>query len=105
MADKGYNVAMAYKPHVVGYAGVRTWTCYPNKAEFDKWNAEQKDYDILGAGITSEQAVELTKGTPDRSYLYAAVHDAIDPDTGRVDFDKLTFTMEKAAFAIRHPHS
>ncbi len=83
----GYVVVLAYKRspadrHADAYAGVRTWTPYPSKVEFERWYAKdgRKEYDIVAQNVSEAEAIRLCQQTPLRNMVRAAVADATDKD-------------------------
>lgn len=77
-----YIVVLAYNANAGGYSGVRTWSAYDSKAEFDEWYRKEgtAEYDIVAAGVTERRAIQLCQQTPLRNYVRAAVAEATGPD-------------------------
>jgi len=97
----GYNVAFRYTDG--GYAGVVTWSSFGSKHEFDDWrrNGGGKGEEVVEEGITQERAIELTRTTPLRSRIAAAIDESTDRDTGEVNNDLLRRHLRNVALASR----
>jgi hypothetical protein len=52
---------VVFRTKVGTHAGVVTWTSFPDKEYFDKWNNQkmQEWYGVIAEGVTPDQAVEL----------------------------------------------
>jgi|SRR3989338_2569931 len=96
-------VVLAYSERAGGYAGIRTWTPYPSKAEFDTWYGEHghKEYDIVAQGVDEDTAVELCQRTPLLSHVRATIEESTDPDTGRVNLELAEMRMFSIMVARR----
>jgi len=102
----GYLVAFLGTEEAGGYKGIITWTAFTSKEEFDKWCAGVgkeclKRTGILEEGITEERAVELTKSTPIESRITAAMEEATDPKTGKLDKERMHFVAQRTAWIIK----
>jgi len=77
-----YNVVLVHKKTAGGYAGVRTWSSYPSKVEFERWYVKsgRQEYDIVAQNVTEAEALRLCERTPLRNLVRAAVEDATDPE-------------------------
>lgn len=73
-----YHVVFEYTEATGNYAGVRTWTSFPNKTKFDEWHDDdlKSRQSILEEGVTEEHALLLVRGTPLECDLAAAVQEA-----------------------------
>lgn|GEM_PF-2075091 len=101
-ADGGYNVVFCYTKEAGGYRGVRTWTSYASKEEFDRlFTPERRAHEtIVEEGVTSERAIELVDQTPVGCYIMAGIDDATDQETGEVDPFILGMKLKSVAFLM-----
>ncbi len=104
---KEYLVAFRGTEAAGGFKGIVTWTAFTSKEDFDKWCAREgkkslEKAGILEEGITEDRAVELTKSTPIESRITAAMEQAVDPETGKLNREKMFFVAERTAWAIQH---
>lgn len=99
--SKEYIVVFQYTTAAGGYAGVRTWTPFPSKAEFDAfYTPEVKEQEeAVDQGVTEAEAIAACRKTPLRSYVAAATEESTDPVTGVVDFDVLRSRLHQVALA------
>ncbi len=96
-----YNVAFVYTAEAGGYEGVRTWTSFESKEDFDAWYTPdiRSQQEVLEEGVSPERAVELCEQTPMMSYVGASMADATRAD-GSVDLDIAAMKLEVVAFAL-----
>ena len=80
-----YQVVLQYTKVAGGYAGVRTRTSFASKAEFDTWWLGNVNQKIVEEDVTDERAIALCQQTPLESLVGAAISDATNPETGRVN--------------------
>lgn len=82
------------------HPGIRTWTSFENAEDLKRFMEESKNRDaIIAAGISQEEAIELTKGTSPVARLGAAFSQATKPD-GSVSMELLKYYLTNAAMAI-----
>lgn len=98
-----YHVVLAYNKDAGGYAGVRTWTPYPSKAEFDEWYGRvgRKEFDIVAQGVDEDYAVTLCERAPLRSHVRAVIEDSTNPETGIVNLEIAKMKMMTVMLARR----
>lgn len=84
MSEEKFWVVFEYTAAAGGYCGVRTSTCFSNKAHFEQWLKESSQIlereKIIAQGVTLEQAVSLTKETPLKCRITAALQEATTKD-------------------------
>lgn len=96
-----YNVVFEHTVKAGGYAGVRTWTSYKDKADFEAMNADADEIRfVVAEGVTGDEALNLCSLTPEVCYLTAAVQEMCYADDGHIDTDLAAFHLEKAILAI-----
>ncbi len=80
-----YNVVFEYTQKAGGFCGVRTWTTYLNKAQFNKLWQNDGLQTVLQEGVSDYEASKLTSQTKESSRIKAAIHqsfgdnDYLDP--------------------------
>lgn len=97
-----YNVAFVYtRKAKKGYEGVRTWTTFKNKAEFEAWYTPEikAKEEVLEEGISDERCIELVRKTPIACYAASAVQDATNQQTGKVNRHVLKMRLQQVALA------
>lgn len=99
--DKSYNVVFRTIIEEGGHAGIITWTSFESKEKFDAWFTPKLRtwYEVVAEGVTSEEAVKLTRQTPIASRLTAARAAATDKH-GHVNPEIYGFQPSNALFAI-----
>ena len=102
VAHDEYIVVLAYNKAAGGYAGVRTWSPYSSKTEFDAWfkSIGHKDHEVVDEGVTEDRAIEICSQTRGRNYLRAALDEATDRRTGRVNPELARMRMMTVALAV-----
>jgi hypothetical protein len=100
----GYNVVFCYKEAAGAYCGVRTWTTFKSKEEFDGWCTPdiQEREKVIAEGVSKDEAVRLTERTPAFCYFNVAVEKSRDSETGVINPFILDMEMAKVAFALSH---
>jgi hypothetical protein len=103
-----YIVVFEYTEAAKGYEGIRTWTPYPSKAEFDAEFAERGKLEgtekifgeqrVVAEGVSEKDAVSCVQKTPLRSYLKAAIEEATGSD-GEIDYDVAKMRMQSVLIA------
>jgi exonuclease III len=105
MADEkeGYNVVFSYTKETGGYEGVVTWSHFASKEAFEEWYDEslKKRQRVLEPGVTIERAVELSNLTPRACMMAAALQEATDKETGKVNKEILQMKLATMATAGR----
>lgn len=96
-----YSVVFEYTAQVTGYEGVRTWTCFENKEQFQKYYTEEmlQREKVVAQGISEEECIQLTRQTPLSCYAAAAVQAAIDPESGKINMDILEMELNNVIMA------
>lgn len=100
-----YNVVFENTQTAGGYAGIRFWTSYIDKAQFEKMKPRPDRFcSVLAEGVTEDEALNLTSLTPEVCRLTAAVQDMCYAEDGRIDIKLASFRLYNAFFAIAHDH-
>ncbi len=103
-----YLVAFKRTEATGGYRGIITWTGWPSKAEFDAWRGSPdgkealKMEEVLEEGITKERALELVRSVPIECRITAAMEEATDPETGKLNRERMHFVAQKTSWVILH---
>lgn len=94
-----YNVVFCYTALAGGYRGVRTWTAFLNKKEFDRWYTDdiRARESVVREGVTENEAVALVSKTPTLCYVAAVFDEATEPD-GSINLFRLKMGMESLLF-------
>ncbi|OGH85481.1 MAG: hypothetical protein A2294_03040 [Candidatus Magasanikbacteria bacterium RIFOXYB2_FULL_38_10] len=100
-----YAVVFEYTAAAGGYAGVRTWTAFKDKADFEQWlhktdNKVLQNQKIVARGVSDDQAIRLVEETPIESYAAACVEESIR--SGHVSKFLLEMHLSSTAMAIAH---
>lgn len=100
----GYFVVFEYTQKAGGYCGVRTYTSYSSKEEFDRErlkmpNLLSGEMIVLDEGVSEKRREELIRKTPLASYVGAALEEATMPD-GSLDPDLLELHLINAKVVI-----
>ena len=96
MADEMYNVVLQYTREVEGYEGVRTWTSFRDKANFNEWCTQdiKKRQSAIAQGVTQNEAIEISRKTP-LSYDFAVcLQKATSPETREINKKILEIELE-----------
>jgi len=102
-----YNVVYEYNKKAGGYTGIRFFTSFNNKEEYEA-SKLQKDNDseicnAIADGLTVKQAQDLTALTPEVCRLTAAVQEACYDEDGTIGNPSLLpHQLFNSAFAILH---
>lgn len=98
-----YNVVFVNTREAGAYQGVRTWTSFEDKSDFEKWYTPdiKKINEVFAEGVTIDEAVRLCRQTPVPCLLTAALSEATDPETGRVNEGILEMEIKNLALAGR----
>ncbi len=64
--NMSYNVVLEYRAATGGFEGVRTWTSFLSKKEFEQWldDSVLEKQKVLAEGVTREKAIEICDKTP-----------------------------------------
>jgi hypothetical protein len=98
--DKSYNVVFSYTEQTGGYCGVRTWSSFKSKEDFNNWYAPEirAKKMILKEDVTDEEAIEICLQAPLSRWLAAAKEEATRPD-GTINEHILEMGEQRAIFA------
>lgn len=73
-----YNVCFEYTEKAGGYAGVRTWTSFKSKEDWDAKKeallANGKER-VIAEGVSDEESIEITRKTPLICYFRAQLQE------------------------------
>ncbi|HSV95111.1 MAG TPA: hypothetical protein VLH94_04045 [Spirochaetia bacterium] len=104
-----YNVVFEYTTKAGGYAGVRTFTSYKDKAEFEAYHAKHDPEleNVVAQGVSDEVAQNLCALTPEICRLTAAVEKACEYSGSNLPFEPklLNFALKTSCFGIEHDRS
>lgn len=107
MSDSlSYAVVFEYTAAAGGYAGVRTWTAFKSQADFEKWlkqpdNKVLEKERVIAQGVTDEEAIRITEGTPVECYAAACIEEATGR-SGHINEMLLEAQLSGAAMAVAH---
>ena len=95
-----YNVVFRLTASAGAHAGIITWTSFSSKEDFD---AKMKEtplphHEVLAEGVSEEEAIELTRTTPLKYRIAAAIAESTDPNTGEQNEEILRFKMQNIMF-------
>lgn len=93
-----FNVIFEGTTKAGGYAGIRTWTSYKDKAEFTQ-SGHSHNIKAIAEGVTEDEALNLCSLTPEVCYLTVAVQEMCHAD-GNIDLKLAPYPLANAHFAI-----
>lgn len=73
-----YYVVFEYTAAMGGHEGVRTWSSFPSKGDFDQWYTPhiRQNERVLAEGVSAEEAMRICDGTPLMADLSACIENA-----------------------------
>jgi len=96
-----YNVVFEGTTKAGGYTGIRTWTSYKDKADFDTMNTDADGIrSIVAERVTEDEALNLTSLTPEICYLTSAIQEMCYAKDGRIDIRLAPYPLANVFFAI-----
>lgn len=88
-----YNVVFVYTKSAGHFAGIRTWTSYKSKEDFQKQYKAKETEVILAEGVSEKECVKQTRSTDPLFRLAAAIGKSITGEIPSIDYDIFKFEL------------
>lgn len=94
-----YNAVFEYDKTLGGVYGVRTWTGYTDKAEFEK--LRHPDQIVIAENVSQDEALDLTSLTPEICRLIGAIEQAYI-ENPKASMEMINYSIVMANYAISY---